>query len=156
MCRLISPKTPLRRRRSAFPPYRFMLCRSHPLRVANPQRFHTVRIYRACCPHAFLISFICTPPGLAASGGIYTRAPIRGSALMCKVSAMRNCVSNGVRTSRCRADFFGLSKSRCGLPSRRAPDRLAALLTAFRLSIAFCLRLAFTGGSDPAFANSRI
>lgn len=46
---------------------------------------------------------------------------------------MRNCVSNGVRTSRCRADFFRLSKSRCGLPSRRAPDRLAALLTAFRL-----------------------
>lgn len=141
LCRLISPKTPLRRRKSAFPPYRFMLCRSHPLRVAIPQRF--------------LIPCICTPPGLAASGGIYTRAPIRGSALMCKVSAMRNCVSNGVRTSRCRADFFRLSKSRCDLPSRRAPDRLSALLTAFRLSIAFCLRLAFTGGSDPACALSR-
>lgn len=75
------------------------------------------------------------------------------SALISKVSAMRNCVSNGVRTSRCRADFFRLSKSRCDLPSRRAPDRLAALLTAFRLSIAFCLRRAFTGGSDPAFAT---
>ena len=70
------------------------------------------------------------------------------------VSAMRNCVSNGVRTSRCRADFFRLSKSRCGLLSRRAPDRLAALLTAFRLSIAFCLRRAFTGGSDPAFSRA--
>lgn len=77
------------------------------------------------------------------------------SALMLWVSAMRNCVSNGVRTSRCRADFFRLSKSRCDLPSRRAPDRLAALLTAFRLSIAFCLRRAFTGGSDPACALSR-
>lgn len=55
------------------------------------------------------------------------------SALMLWVSAMRNCISNRVRTSRCRADFFRLSKSRCGLPPRRAPDRLAALLTAFRL-----------------------
>lgn len=45
MCRLISPKTPLRRRRSAFPPYRYMLCRSHPLRVANPQRFLISSIY---------------------------------------------------------------------------------------------------------------
>ena len=77
------------------------------------------------------------------------------SALMLWVSAMRNCVSNGFRTSRCRADFFRLSKSRCDLPSRRAPDRLAALLTAFRLSIAFCLRRAFTGGSDPTIAVSR-
>lgn len=77
------------------------------------------------------------------------------SALILWVSAMRNCVSNGVRTSRCRADIPRLSKSRRGLPPRRAPDRLAALLTAFRLSIAFCLRLAFTGGSDPACALSR-
>ena len=67
---------------------------------------------------------------------------------------MRNYVSNGVRTSRCRADFFRLTKSRCGLPSRRAPDRLAALLTAFRFTIAFCLRRAFTGGSDPALVQS--
>ena len=69
---------------------------------------------------------------------------------------MRNCVSNGVRTSRCRADFFRLSKSRCGLPSRRAPDRLAALLTAFRLSIAFCLRRACTCGNGPAFARTQV
>ena len=53
--------------------------------------------------------------------------------MISRVPAMRNCVSNGVRTSRCRADFFRLSKFRCGLPSRRAPYRLAALLTAFRL-----------------------
>lgn len=77
------------------------------------------------------------------------------SALISKVSAMRNCVSNGVRTSRCRADIPRLLKSHCGLPPRRAPDRLAALLTAFRLSIAFCLRRAFTGGSDPTIAVSR-
>lgn len=106
-----------------------MLCRSHPLRGANPQRNSAALVFRALT---------------------------RGSALMLWVSAMRNCVSNGVRTSRCRADFFRLSKSRCGLPSRRAPDRLAALLTAFRLSIAFCLRRAFTGGSDPAFTAAGI
>lgn len=41
----ISPKTPLRRRKSAFPPCRCMLCRPHPLRVANPQRFSISSIY---------------------------------------------------------------------------------------------------------------
>nr|DAN35222.1 MAG TPA: hypothetical protein [Caudoviricetes sp.] len=115
MCRLISPKPPLRRRKSAFPPCRCMLCRPHPLRGANPQRN----------PALFI-----------------SRPLVAVSALILWVPAMRNCVSNGVRTSRCRADFFRLSKSRCGLPSRRAPNRLAALLTAFRLSIAFCLRRA--------------
>ena len=116
------------------PPYRFMLCRSHPLRGANPQRF--------------LIPCICTPPGLAASGGIYTRAPIRGSALMCKVPAMRNCVSNGVRTSRCRT-VFSMSPSkrpRTSPLSKSVCNRVCALslwavhrccFRCVRLSIAF-------------------
>ena len=103
---LIPPKTPSRRRKSAFPPYRFMLCRSHPLRGAIPQRSSAALVFRALT---------------------------RGLCFDKWFPAMRNCVSNGVRTSRCRADFLRLSKSRCGLPSRRAPDRLAALLAAFRL-----------------------
>nr|DAH15523.1 MAG TPA: hypothetical protein [Caudoviricetes sp.] len=103
-----------------------MLCRSHPLQIASPQRF--------------LISSICIPRRKSQRGiqpVLYPACWFAVSALICRVPAMRNCVSNGVRTSRCRADFFRLTKSRCGLPSRRAPDRLAALLTAFRLSIAF-------------------
>ena len=46
---------------------------------------------------------------------------------------------------------------------KKGPQRATVSVTAsaqadvaFRLSIAFCLRRAFTGGSDPAFANSRI
>lgn len=119
---LYPPQTPSRRRKSAFPPYRSLLCRSHPLRGSKPQRF--------------LISSIYIPRRKSQRGiqpVLYPVCWFTVSALMSWVPAMRNCVSNGVRTSRCRADFFRLSKSRCGLPSRRAPDRLAALLTAFRL-----------------------
>lgn len=47
------------------------------------------------------------------------------------------------------AYFLGLSKSRCDMPARRAPDRLAALLTAFRFSIAFtCVRLSRMGATQ--------
>ena len=91
-----------------------MLCRSHPLRGANPQRV--------------VISSIYIPRRKSQRGiqqVLYTVCWFTVSALMLWVSAMRNCVSNGVRTSRCRADFFRLSKSRCGLPSRRAPNRIA-------------------------------
>lgn len=106
----------------------------------------------------FLISSIYIPRRKSLRGVrpvLYPVCRFTVSALISKVPAMRNCVSNRVRTSRCRADIPRLSKSRCGLPPRRAPDRLAALLTAFRLSIAFCLRRAFTGGSDPTIAVSR-
>ena len=83
----------------------------------------------------FLISSIYIPRRKSLRGVrpvLYPVCRFTVSALISKVSAMRNCVSNGVRTSRCRADIPRLSKSRCGLPPRRAPDRLAALLTAFR------------------------
>ena len=34
---------------SPYPPYRFMLCRSHPLQIANPQRFfHPLHLSPAC------------------------------------------------------------------------------------------------------------
>lgn len=122
-----------------------MLCRPHPLRGATPQRF--------------LISSIYIPRRKSQRGiqpVLYPVCWFTVSALMLWFPAMRNCVSNVVRTSRCRADFFRLSKSRCDLPSRRAPDRLAALLTAFRLSIAFCLRRACTCGNGPAFAHTQV
>ena len=101
------PPKPLAPEDKRVPPYWFMLCQSHPLQIAALQRFfNSLYLYTArACGFCFDVM----------------------------VPAMRNCVSNGVRTSRCRADFFRLTKSRCGLPSRRAPDRLAALLTAFRL-----------------------
>lgn len=61
-----------------------MLCRSHPLRVANPQRSSAVLV---------------------------SRALTRGLCFDKWFPAMRNCVSNGVRTSRCRT-VFSLSPSK--------------------------------------------
>lgn len=85
MCRLISPKTTLRRRKSAFPPCRCMLCRPHPLRGANPQRF--------------LISSIYIPRRKSQRGVQPVLYPVCWFTVSALINAFRRCVTASVTES---------------------------------------------------------
>lgn len=60
--------------------------------------------------------------------------------------------------SGCLADFFRLSKSRCGLPSRRAPDRLALVALRGVLPLYRCnsARLSRVGATQPYIWPPRV
>lgn len=89
-----------------------------------------------CLPSTrFLISCICTPPGLAHPAAF--------------IPARRFAAEVWFRTSLCGQKFSGSHSHVASCHRAALLIGCAALLTAFRLAIAFCLRRAFTGGSDP-------
>ena len=118
------------------PPCRCMLCRPHPLRVANPQRFSIPCIVRT---------------GLAGCLFVY-RAVQRFSAVF--IPAPLSAVEVCFRTSLCGHTFSGLQ-------SPVAVCHRAALLIGLPLCLqrsgylSRFLRRACTCGNDPAFALSR-